>query len=231
MKKILSLTLAVMLLVSMIPTAFATTNYTNGTQVEYIADADTNREYTITVPALLNPGQSGTVTLRGKWASNETVKVTADASVELTNSINAADKCTLTVTFPGIEKAGDNVEEKTYTESVTVAEMPADALFGTWSGKFNYNVEYVDTVMFKDEWYYYGPSDDYLMFGSDGFVYTLNDEKQKVFYGSGDGLKYTTNGQQLVAGDELSGTFTADGTKFINSSDGGSHYIAESALD
>ena len=146
MKKILSLTLAIMLLVSMIPTAFATTNYTNGTQVEYIADADTNREYTITVPALLNPGQSGTVTLKGMWASNETIKVTADATVELTNSINPNDKKVLNIGFNGIEKAGDNTVEKTYTESVSVAAMPADALFGIWSGKFNYNVEYVEPV-------------------------------------------------------------------------------------
>ncbi len=146
MKKILSLTLAVMLLVSAIPTAFAaeTQDYTMGTAVSYTADDEANREYTITVPASMEPGQSGTVTLKGKWASDETVKVTADANVVLTNSINAADTKTLAITFAGIEKAGDNVEEKTYTESVSVAAMPADALFGTWSGKFNYNVDFIE---------------------------------------------------------------------------------------
>lgn len=143
MKKILSLMLAIMMLVSAIPAAYATTAYTNGTQVEYIADVDANREYTITVPALLNPGQSGTVTLKGKWASNETVKVTADATVELTNSINSNDKKVLNISFAGIEKAGDNTVERTYTENVSVAAMPSDALFGVWSGKFNYNVDYV----------------------------------------------------------------------------------------
>ncbi len=147
MKKILSLTLAVLMVVSMIPTAMAAdVDYTAGTAVEYTADSDANRAYTITVPAELQPGQSGTVTLKGKWASNETVKVTADANVVLTNSINAADTKTLDIGFAGIEKAGDNTEEKTYTEAVSVAAMPADALFGTWSGKFNYNVEFVAPV-------------------------------------------------------------------------------------
>lgn len=148
MKKVLSLTLAALMLVSMIPTAMAAdVDYTAGTAVEYTADSDANRAYTITVPAELQPGQSGTVTLKGKWASNETVKVTADANVVLTNSINAADTKTLDIGFAGIEKAGDNTEEKTYTEAVSVAAMPADALFGTWSGKFNYNVEFNDGLV------------------------------------------------------------------------------------
>ena len=144
MKKILSLGLVAAMAMSAMPMAYATTAHTNGTQVEYVADADANREYTITVPALLNPGQSGAVTLKGKWASNETVKVTADATVELTNSINENDKKVLNIGFNGIEKAGDNTVERTYTENVSVAAMPSDALFGTWSGKFNYNVEFDD---------------------------------------------------------------------------------------
>ena len=146
MKRIFSLALAGVMMFSALPVAYAadTADYTAGTQVSYTADADANREYSITVPALLNPGQSGTVTLKGKWASNETVKVTADATVELTNSINSNDKKVLNITFAGMEKAGDNVEEKTYTENVAVATMPADALFGAWSGRFNYNVEFDD---------------------------------------------------------------------------------------
>jgi len=151
MKKILSLALAGVMMFSALPMAYAAdVDYTAGTAVEYTADADANRSYTITVPAKLIPKQdaavSGTVTLKGKWASNETVKVTADAEVELTNSINAEDKHKLAITFAGIEKAGDNTEEKTYTETVSVAAMPAAALFGEWTGKFNYNVEFSDGI-------------------------------------------------------------------------------------
>ena len=188
MKKILSLTLAIIMLVSAIPSTYAfvdsslfcvdcyyptecaicgqcytcnggykcdcveappVNDYTAGTQVTYTADADTNREYSITVPALLNPGQSGTVTLKGKWASNETVKVTADATVELTNSINSNDKKILDVEFPGIVLAGSNTVSVTDTKEVSVADIE-NALFGTWSGVFEYQVEIVDAnlIMF-----------------------------------------------------------------------------------
>lgn len=139
MKKILSITLAVLMVMAMIPTAFATTNYTNGTQVEYTASG--SEAYTITVPALLAPGASGTVTLAGTWSSDRKVTVTAADDVTLTNSINANDKHTLDVTFAGISKVGDNTQSRTYTETVAVAEMPDNALFGTWSGTFYYNVE------------------------------------------------------------------------------------------
>ena len=145
MKKAISLLLIVAVVCSMGISAFATNDYTAGTKVEYVGQGA--ESYTITVPALMNPGDEGTVTLSGTWASNQTVKVTADATVTLTNSINANDTKVLDITFAGIEKAGDNTEAKTYNETVAVAEMPADALFGTWSGKFNYNVEMVDVTI------------------------------------------------------------------------------------
>ena len=215
MKKILSLGLAVTMAMAAMPAAYAA-DYTAGTQVEYIADADANREYTITVPALLNPGQSGAVTLKGKWASNETVKVTADATVELTNSINSNDKKVLNIGFNGIEKAGDNTVERTYTENVSVAAMPADALFGTWSGKFNYNVEFDDgiapTVMFYDVKYMATAEDDntWLMFKDNGEIWTGGPTKP-------EGLNigtYTTKAQALQ-NPIYPGDFSEDGYQFI----------------
>lgn len=151
MKKILSLTLAVLMVVSMIPTAFAAdVDYKNGTEVEYTGSRTTvnadgtethNAEYTITVPALLAPGGFGTVTLAGYWPSDATVKVTAEDKVEMVNNINSADKKTLAVTFTAIELAGNNTVAVSDDETVSVADI-SNALFGTWSGKFNYNVEY-----------------------------------------------------------------------------------------
>lgn len=232
MKKILSLALAAIMVVSVLPVAYAAdVDYTAGTAVEYTADADANRSYTITVPAELQPGQSGTVTLKGMWASNETVKVTADASVELTNSINAADNYTLDVEFAGIEKAGDNTVEKTYTETVKVDDMPAAALFGTWSGKFNYNVEFDDgaepvapTVMFKDVKYHNaaatGSNATDIMFASDGAMWyyggSYSDEGSTMF-------TYTTKGQEVYAMDMLTGTFSADG--YTYTANNGTAYI------
>lgn len=139
MKKIISFLLAAVLLVSAVPMAHAaeTTDYTNGTAVVYTA---TNTEaYTVTVPALLAPGGSGTVTLSGTWPSDKKISVTADTSVTLTNSINADDTKTLDVTFAGMAYTGDNTQARTYTETISVADI-SNALFGTWSGHFYYNV-------------------------------------------------------------------------------------------
>lgn len=145
MKKILSLTLAVMLLVSAIPTAFAAdVDYTQGTQVVYTATG--SESYTITVPALLAPGGNGTVTLEGTWADNRIITVTAEPTVTLTNSIKADDQKVLDVTFAGISEAGSNTGSQTFTEGVAVAAIK-NALFGTWSGKFNYNVEVTNALV------------------------------------------------------------------------------------
>lgn len=159
MKKILSLTMAVIMVFSMIPTAFATETYNNpdantemGTDVEAVGELTTvdddgtvtyDVEYTITIPAKLAPAGSGTVTLEGKWPSDATVTVTADESVEMLNSITNGDAKTLAVTFTPIVLAGNNTAAVSDNETVSVADISA-ALFGTWSGTFYYNVDYVD---------------------------------------------------------------------------------------
>lgn len=140
MKKVFSLLLAVLMLVSALPVAYAaeTADYTVGTHVVYTAA--NNEDYTITVPAALAPGGSGTVTLSGTWADNRIVTVTADPTVTLTNSIKSTDTKTLDVNFAGISEKGSNTAAQTFTEDVSVAGID-NAIFGTWIGKFNYNVE------------------------------------------------------------------------------------------
>ena len=139
MKKIISLFLIAVMVCSMSTTAFAATNdWTHGTQVVY--NGTGTESYTITVPALLKPGQSGTVTLSGAWAKDRIVTVTADKNVTLTNSILSSDQKVLDVTFAGISETGSNTGTQTFTESVSVQEI-TNALFGVWNGKFNYNVE------------------------------------------------------------------------------------------
>ena len=128
MKKILSLTLAALLLVSMIPTAMAAeNNWQGGTKVEYTAA--TNEQYTVTVPATLAPGAAGDVVASGTWGSNRKLTVTADKDV----------------TFAGIELTGSNTESVSDTKQVAVANI-TDAIFGTWSGTFNYNVAMSDVA-------------------------------------------------------------------------------------
>ncbi len=141
MKRIFSLMLAVLLLVSAIPTALAANDYSQGTQVVY--EATGSESYTVTVPAQLAPGGNGTVTLSGTWADNRIVTVTSDPTVTLTNSIKAEDQKVLNVNFNGISEAGSNTGSQTFTEGVSVDDI-TNALFGTWSGRFNYNVNIAD---------------------------------------------------------------------------------------
>ena len=153
MKKILSLGLAGVMAMSAIPMAYATNVYENpgadtemGTQVVY--EATGAEAYTVTVPAQLAPEGSGDVYVEGTWATDRKLVVTADTSVELTNSISKGDTKTLTVSFPGIALKGDNTVAITQNtegakKTVSVADIK-NALFGTWSGTFYYNVEMVD---------------------------------------------------------------------------------------
>ena len=151
MKKLISLGLVGVMALSMIPMAFATTDYTNGTQVSYNAedpDGDGNLDnvetWTVTVPALLTPGgAAGTVTASGTLDSSRKLVVTAPETVTLTNSINANDQKVLDVDFDDITMNGDNTKAVSATADIAVADIE-DALFGTWSGTIVYNVEAQD---------------------------------------------------------------------------------------
>jgi len=158
MKKILSLLLVGIMVVSMVPTVFATTDHSNGTQVVYDATADNDGDgqpdhaeaYTVTVPAKLAPGGSGDVVAEGTWGVNRKLVVTADEIVWLdcvigTTATNEMKE--LDVTFPGIALVGSNTTSVTDTKVVSVADIE-NALFGTWSGCFFYDVEMVDLILF-----------------------------------------------------------------------------------
>ena len=195
MKKIISLLLAVVLVISAVPMAYAadTQDYSLGTEVKYTAA--NNENYTITVPARLAPGQGGTVTLDGFWPSNKTITVTAEENVVLTNIINANDKKTLDVYFDGISEAGDNNGKQTFTAPVSVADIEA-ALFGTWNGTFYYNVD-IETV--------YGPglydANNVQLASWDELVYDygmdISTTEYSLFKGEND-LKTTTTSPYYI---------------------------------
>ena len=100
-------------------------------------------EYTVVVPAELNPGQSGTVSAYGKWASNRKLVVSADNSVVLTNKFNPSNTITLDITFSGIQKIGNNSAAIQPTDDgafSTISVSNFEVLFGTWTGRVNYTV-------------------------------------------------------------------------------------------
>lgn len=168
MKKILSLALAALMVTSVLPVAYAAdVDYQEGTEVEYVSADDTtigdsnsdgspdNKEYyTVTVPALLAPGDTGYVVAKGTWASNRKLVVgLKENSVTLANSINAADTKTLALTFANIELVGSNTapvsnvvaETAPNGTAISVAAIE-DALFGTWEGVFEYTVAMQDVA-------------------------------------------------------------------------------------
>lgn len=164
MKKILSLALAGVMMFSALPVAYATTDVSNGTQVSYVGsktsvDEETGKEtyteaYTVTVPAQMAPGATAYVKAEGTWNSARKLVVSADESVVLKNSINAADTKELAVTFATINLVGDNnVAVANYVadddtqpgEAISVANIE-NALFGTWSGTITYEAGIVDVA-------------------------------------------------------------------------------------
>ena len=139
MKKIFSFILAALMLVSMIPTALAAeVDVSEGTTIKVVGTgADT---YTVTVPAKLAPGESGTVKANGTWPSNQTLNVTAPSSVTLTHGTQTMD---VGITFDGSHQPGSDSGSVSPYQAVAVAS--ASALFGTWTGHLVYNVEMVQS--------------------------------------------------------------------------------------
>ena len=146
MKKIISLLLVLAMVLSMsISTVFAAEiggNWEGGTIVTFNEEA--TEYYTVTVPSALDPDNSGTVTASGNFPSNKTLKVTADASVGLSDGIGTK---TLGVSFAGIELVGSNTAAVSASNPVAVANWSDEVkapLFGEWKGTFNYFVELVE---------------------------------------------------------------------------------------
>ena len=158
MKKIISLLLSLSLLLSMVVMPASATeaggNWNGGTQVSYDAEADNDGDgvadsseaYTVTVPAQLAPGQSGNVVLAGTWPSNRIVNVNAESSVRLTNNINPANEKNLEISFEPIEQAGSNISAIEVSKEISVENIDK-AIFGTWSGRFNYQVSVDDAPL------------------------------------------------------------------------------------
>ena len=191
----------------------------HGTQVTY--DAQNDEQYTITIPALLKPEQTGNVTLTGTWPTNRMVVVTSDETVSLKNSILPSDTKILDVYFDGISASGNNTEAITATEPVSVSGIQ-NALFGVWSGTFYYNVE-LQTIGAPYSIRFYQPYVTKLddgtiieyVFHEDGAldIYTVrNDYAYGEVYGPNSVLFY----ENKISFDGLDMFISEDGTTLEN---------------
>lgn len=141
MKKILSLTLAAIMVASAIPTAFAAeTPEVGNTTVTLVGTEESKGSYyEVEVPAAMAPGDNADVTVEGNWKSSETLKVTAPEKVTLYNGSQSID---VAITFAGINQAGNDLEDCSATANLKLAD--ATVKFGTWTGVIEYNVELVN---------------------------------------------------------------------------------------
>lgn len=143
MKKILSLALAGVMMVSALPVAYAadTQDYSLGTAVS-VEGASTS-EYEVKVPAKLEAGTAGNVVATGIWKSDETLIVTTADEIEVTNEETGATT-KVPVVFEGINAAGNDLAAMSISKTVNVEK--GDILFGTWTGVVEYNVEFKQPV-------------------------------------------------------------------------------------
>lgn len=143
MKKYVSLAMAAIMAASAVPAAFATNvDYTIGTAVTVIGKGG---EYFVTVPAALQPGQEGTVEVRGKLPSHEKLIVTAASTVEVVNK-ETQEKTSVGVYFDGLERAGSDLGDIAAEASIRIDG--GNISWGEWSGNIEYNVEVGSTSLF-----------------------------------------------------------------------------------
>lgn len=136
MKRILGFSLAALMALSAISMPFAAENETdvsNGTEIELVGNG--SEAYTVTVPAELQDGQTGTVKANGTWASDKSLKVTAPTSVTLTYGEKTMS---IGIEFDGINLAGNDLGAVSASADITVEDV--DVLFGTWVGTLSYDV-------------------------------------------------------------------------------------------
>lgn len=150
MKRILSFLMAALLLVSAIPVTYAAEgehDYSNGTQITLVGTQETQgAQWTVTVPAKMQPGQTGTVTAQGTWAADEILNVGAPCAVTLAYGAQTMD---VAISFHkaigdicGFSQIGSSTDEISVSYDITVSE--ASRLFGTWEGIIEYDVKLIE---------------------------------------------------------------------------------------
>lgn len=149
MKKILSLALASAMVVAALPVAYAAeneTDHSNGTEITYIGSQEVaaggaGDVWTVTVPAKMVPGDTGTVKAEGMWAAHKFLAVKSPKTVTLTYGAQTMD---VDITFgvasgrPGFTLVGSSTDAVSTSCDITVAD--ASRLFGTWTGILEYDV-------------------------------------------------------------------------------------------
>ena len=141
MRKFVSLVLALVMVCSLSVCAFATQDYSLGTAVSVVGE---NSGYTVTVPATMQAGQTGTVTASGAWHSKQVLKVSTPEVVEVSYNGQSID---VGITFDTIEQRGSDISAFNIVRDITLEDV--STTFGTWTGIIEYTVEMEELVSFS----------------------------------------------------------------------------------
>ena len=201
MKKILSLALAGVMVMSALPVAYAAEgehDYTNGTEITYIGSQEeaaggAGDVWTVTVPAKMQPGQTGTVKAEGMWNSDTFLAVYAPTTVTLTYGAQTMD---VAITGGKFSLIGNSAEA--VSKEVEIAVEDASRLFGTWEGVLEYDVALIQKGdVNQDGIIDQGDADlvnDYILEGTE-----ISDEGMLVADVNGDGTVDNTDGVVIKA--------------------------------
>jgi len=145
MKKILSLALAAAMMVSAIPAAYAAegentydNNYEGQMGTTITLNGSGTEEWTVTVPAKMVPGDTGTVKAEGTWAADKFLAVQRPSSVTLAYGAQTLD---VSISGGTINLIGNSVEA--VSKEVEISVEDASRLFGTWEGILVYQVDLI----------------------------------------------------------------------------------------
>ena len=133
------------LLIGIVVPSFNNTVGAYSTTVRYSSPASSY--YELSVPLVMAPGETATVSAMGTWDSQTVLEVTADKTVTLTceDDNNEID---LEVYFNGIFEPGNDSNETEVSAQISV-EVIDKSVIGTWEGNFTYTVSLTENTSFE----------------------------------------------------------------------------------
>lgn len=108
-------------------------------KVQAIEEVD--RNYSVSTPTVITPGEVSKIVISGTWSSHELAKVNVVDSVVLT-SVDDGSTITIPVYFNGLEVFGQDDEYIEVEQEIRLGEWDGP-LFGEWTGAIQYSVDFI----------------------------------------------------------------------------------------
>lgn len=108
-------------------------------KVQAVEEVD--RNYSVSTPTVITPGEVSKIVISGTWSSHELAKVNVVDSVVLT-SVDDGSTITIPVYFNGLEVFGQDDEYIEIEQEIRLGEWDGP-LFGEWTGAIQYSVDFI----------------------------------------------------------------------------------------